>query len=530
MSAVQPPEELESAAEELFWAGDFDRSIALYERAYALFRKQGNARRAGSTALNLTVVYGGRGHNAVAAGWYQKATGLLADAPDCEERAWLVALGALASYYVTGDADRALRVCEEAHRIAVAAGSRDMQAYTSAYRGFIIATRGDVADGVQLIDEAMTAAVTGELTRYAAANCFCIMLSACQSLGDFGRASQWIEQARRCTYDGALMGFPGNCRVQRAEMLRMQGLWDEALQEAEQAREETQDWAQQPGDAEFEVGMLKLYVGDLDDAEEAFQRAHARGREPQPGLSLITMARGNTEAAARAIATSVIVTARRDMTHSMLLEIDPETVRRSELLAAAVEITSAAGQVDTAEMAVSELHALERRSPWPVVRARVAYALGALALAREKPSDALFVLTSALELWREVGAPYELARTRCLLAQAYTAVGDASRAALELQAARDEFVRLGAVVDARKVTAMPDAQAAPGSPLTPREIEVLRLVANGGTNKEIAAQLVVSVTTIERHVANIYRKIGVRSRVEAAMYARERGLARSTTT
>jgi DNA-binding CsgD family transcriptional regulator len=513
MVVAQQPQEFERLAEDLYWSGDLAGSIAALERAFVLYRDVDDERRAGYMALLLSH-RAGEVSPLVGAGWHQKAATLLAKDVDCEEKAWFLAFSGNAMKFL-GELDLAHEYFDQADRVGGVVGSRDVQAYVRGARGAMLATTGAAREGVALIDEAMVGAVSGELSRLAASYCFCYMLDACQRLGDYGRASEWVARSRGSATVDAI-GFPGDCRLQHCTILRIRGLWDEALAEGEAALVETEHWPAKRAAIHYQLGMLKLCRGDLSAADEAFRRAHAGGYEPQPGLAMLACARGDADAGARSIAASL--SAALDAMRGR--DQDP-----SEFLAAAAEITAGAGRIEDAERALVLIASLEETQRTPVVRARAAYARGAVAVAKGASADGLSLLTTSLEAWRDIGAPFEVARARLLLAESYRRAGDTGRAALEIGAARETFLELRAPLEAKRATRMLEAAAAGPAPgLTQRELEVLRLVVRGRTNKEIAEQLFISLATVERHVANIYRKIGVRSRVEATAYALGRNL------
>jgi class 3 adenylate cyclase len=289
-----------------------------------------------------------------------------------------------------------------------------------------------------LLDEATVAAVSGDLGSLATAIIYCNMIATCQGIADIRRASEWTEAAERWCQRQALAGFPGECRIHRAALLRVRGACREAETEARRAFEELRGFRPDLlGSAVYEVGAARLQTWDLAGAEEAFRQAHELGREPEPGLALLRLAQGKTDAAVSAI-------------RSALADEPRDRLARARLLPAHVEIALAAGDLATAGTAADELDAIGESYGTAALRASAACARGALALARGDATAARRSLRRACRLWQELEAPYEVARTRVLLAAACRVDGDPEAARLELEAARTAFERIGAGRDARR--------------------------------------------------------------------------------
>jgi ATP/maltotriose-dependent transcriptional regulator MalT len=303
-----------------------------------------------------------------------------------------------------------------------------------------------------------------------------------------------------------MVSFTGTCLVHRAEILQLHGDWREALEEARRARERCEAAHNAPvaALALYRQGELHRLRGDFDAAEAAYRDASRGGCEPQPGFALLRLAQGNVETAVGAVRRLLAETA------------DP--VRRAGLLPAAVEILLAAGDLTAARAARDELAELAERGG--MLGALADQSRGAVELAAGDPHAALGSLRRAAQAWLELDAPYEAARTRELASEACRAVGDADTAALELDAARETFARLGAAPDVARLG--PDDTHG----LTARELQVLRLVAIGRSNREIASALVISEHTVARHVQNLFAKLGVSSRTEAGAFAFTHGLVR----
>jgi ATP/maltotriose-dependent transcriptional regulator MalT len=302
-----------------------------------------------------------------------------------------------------------------------------------------------------------------------------------------------------------MVAFSGRCRVHRAEIRLLEADWEEALDEARGAQERAAlgGYKGSMAEAAYVQGEVHRLRGAFDAAEEAYREASRLGREPQPGLALLRLAQGRVSAAATAIRRA--------------LDETTDPFMRTRILPALVEVMVAAGDLDAARVAASELDdRAAGAGDIGVLGAIVAQARGAISVAEGRAGAALPLLRRAEKVWNELEAPYESARVRGLLATALRLAGDEEAAALEAEMARDAFGRLGVVAP---------AAVRPGrGELTARELEVLRWVASGETNKAIAARLVLSERTVDRHVANIFAKLGVSSRAAATAHAYEHGL------
>jgi DNA-binding CsgD family transcriptional regulator len=381
-------------------------------------------------------------------------------------------------------------------------------------QGLALIRQERVTDGLALLDEAMLAVSGGELSPMIAGVVYCGVIAGCEEAFELRRAREWTDALTEwCMAQPDLVAFNGRCRVHRAEIMQLHGEWSDALAEAERGRERSER-ALNPaaaGKALYVQGELHRVRGAFDDAESAYGQASALGFEPQPGLALLRLARGESELAAAAIRRALAET--------------PEALRRARLLPACVEIMLALGDVDAARAACAELDEIGKRCESPMLHATVERARGAVELAAGDAGVALLSLRRAWQSWRELDAPYEAARTRLLVGLACRALGDDGSARLELEGVVETFEHLGAIADAARAAALvePVRRDEPYG-LTGREREVLRLVAAGKSNREIAAELVVSEHTVARHLQNMFRKLGVSSRTAAAALAFEHEL------
>jgi DNA-binding NarL/FixJ family response regulator len=341
---------------------------------------------------------------------------------------------------------------------------------------------------------------------------YCYTINVCRSVHELRRAREWTTALTHwCDGQADMVAHKGVCLVHRAEIMQLLGAWESALEEARRAGEPPVTGRRVSAEAHYVQGELHRLQGDFDAAEEAFRFAARLGSDAQPGLALLRLAQGNGEAAFAAIRRALGETG--------------DVLGRVALLPAYVEIALAAGEVDEAERASAELAEISDAQRSDALAARSGGARGAVALERGDASEALIALRRSLQAWQELEAPYEAARARVLVGLACAALGDDDGATLELEAARSVFADLGARPDLARVASL----LAPGSSqnahgLSPRELEVLRLVASGETNKAIAAALVLSERTVDRHVSNTYAKLGVSSRAAATAFAYEHGL------
>jgi DNA-binding CsgD family transcriptional regulator len=371
---------------------------------------------------------------------------------------------------------------------------------------------GRVQEGLALLDEAMVAVAAGEVSPIFAGHIYCAMVEGCQEVSDFRRAAEWTTTLTRwCDAQPGLVPFTGQCAVHRGQIMRIRGAFSDALEELDRAQQRYAAAGARvaTGLAWSERGRVLRILGQLAAADQAFDRAVEVGHDPQPELALLWLAQGRQEAALAAV--------RR------LLAEPRGPLHRLQLLPGAVEVLVSAGAQEEAAAAATELAGLAERFGLPALRATSRFATAQVCVAGEEHARAVPELREAVRLWAELEAPYETARCRALLGLVFRDLGDDVSGAAELEAARRTFLRLGATPDARQVDAVLGATPVPRG-LTAREVEVLRLVAAGRSNPEIAAELVLSEKTVARHLSNIFTKLDVRSRTAAAAFAFEHHL------
>jgi DNA-binding NarL/FixJ family response regulator len=345
---------------------------------------------------------------------------------------------------------------------------------------------------------------------------YCSVISCCQQTHALGRAREWtVALGRWCKGQRQMVFFTSICMVHRAEILQLQGAWTAALAEACRACEPPADGVDEPpAEAAFyQQGEVLRLRGELDAAARAYQRASRAGAEAQPGLALLWLAQGRARAAAAAIGRA--------------LDETVEALARARLLPARVEILLAGRDPEGARAACAELAAIAARFPTDVLRATAVHAQGSVELAAGNPREGLVLLRRAWQAWQTLEVPHAAARAREALGLACRALGDRAGGRMELEAARSTYQALGARPDVARVEALLANRTDAGlHGLTRREVQVLRLVAAGRSNKEVAGALALSVKTVERHVGNILTKLDVPSRVAATAWAYEHEVVR----
>ena len=495
-----------------WWLGDLVAGARHLEEAHRVALDQGDPGTAAYIALELGFVTLLRGDEPVGSGWIGRAARLAEPLPEGPIHGYLAIALEVEPGLASGAADEVLDAARRVQDLGRRHGDPTLVAAGLISEGRARVQAGEVTEGLALVDEAMVAVLADEVEDIIAGNLYCTTIEICRELGDLRRMVRWTEAFQGWLDTGPSTGmFAGDCRVHRVQLFLLHGDWDDAEEEATRACEQLADVSTiNAAEAWYELGELRRCRGDLHGAEEAYEIAHRLGVDPQPGLALLRLAQGRTAAAATAI-------------HAALLAAGQDRVRRVALRAAQVEIAVAGSKLDVAQEACEELAEFAAGAVGPALVAQAATARGRVALAEERPDQAVGPLREAARTWLELDVPYQAARTGVLLARAYTALGDREAADRELAAAAPVFARLGAQLDMAQIAELRGAEPRPGG-LSDRELEVLRLVAEGRSNPEIAEALVISRRTVARHLSNIFTKLRVTSRTQAARFAFDHGL------
>ena len=437
-------EDLEFLAESAWWTGRLEEAIEFRERAYAAYVEAGEPRRAALLAMMISGDHGKKGAGAVAGGWLSRAARLLENEPEGVEHGHL-ALAQGTGAVMMGQLEPAQEHLARARELATRFGDRSLEAMAMVFQGTTLVRSGQVSEGLALLDEATAAAVGGELDPLATGMVYCVTIHSCQTLGDCGRAAEWTTEANRWCDRLDVSGFPGACRVHRAEIMRLQGNWDRAEEQAVQACDELGAYFNLITSAGFhEIGEIRRRRGDFAQAEEAYRKASELGHPTgaQPGLALLRLAQGKVDSAAAAI--------RRALENDGL---DPLT--RAGLLPAQIEIALAAGELARARASAAQLEEIADQYRidgvrTPHMEGTLQLTLGRIRLAERDFEGAMSAFKAARSTWEKVGAPYETAQARMLLGIAYRGVGDEHSARDEIDSAKATFERLGAPLDTER--------------------------------------------------------------------------------
>jgi DNA-binding CsgD family transcriptional regulator/tetratricopeptide (TPR) repeat protein len=505
------PEDTMALATSAYLLGNVDDAVRALQSGYQDRIRNGDSLGAARFASWLGLLLNVRGETAVGGGWVARAQRLLeTETGDVVERGYLLA-HEFFQHLGRGDlaraAETAARVLQTGRRFT----EHDLIAQGLMMQGRMMIYSGRVREGLALLDEAMVGLSAGEVSPIIAGMAYCSLIEACQELSDFSRAVSWTTALTRwCEAQPGLVPYTGQCSLHRGQIMRLRGAYDEALAEFARAqrRYQKEGTAAPAGMALTELGDVLRIRGKLDEAEASYRQAAELGHEPQPGLALAWLARGRTTAAISAV--------RR------LLAEAQDPVRRSWMLPAGVEVLVSAQVLDEARQNSDELSGIASAFGSSALRAMATYAAATVHLAFGETEDALSDARESYRLWSELGSPYEAARARVVYGRALRAMGDEDSATGELALARSTFARLGAAPGVQEIDMLLGRSRPAG--LTEREVEVLRLVAEGRSNPDIARVLVLSRKTVERHLSNIFIKLDVPSRTAAAAYAHEHGL------
>jgi DNA-binding CsgD family transcriptional regulator len=513
------PDDLVRLANAAALTGHDELGDELSARAYQMFLSRGQTAQAARCAFWLGMRLQNMGEPSRGAGWLARARRILDDSQlDCAEVGYLLVARA-SQIGDAGDIQGGMALCEQALQVGERFGEGDLVALAQLGLGIAHVRGGAPAEGLACLDEVMIAVEAREVSPRVAGILYCSVINLCHEVFDLRRAQEWTEGLTRwCDSQPDIVPFRGQCQVHRAQILQLHGAWPAAMDIAQSVAEAPAARMSAPaiGPAFYCKAELHRLRGEFARAEEAFREASRWGHLPEPGLALMRLAQGRCDAATANI--------------TRALEEATQPSQRATLLPACVEITLACADARTAHAASDELAALAEQLPVPYLKARAAYATGSVRLAEGDARGALADLRAACAEWQQLDAPYELARTRELIGLASAARGDDDHARLELDAAAWALRQLGATPDVARVENQLRPAAAPGSDgLTQREVQVLRLLAAGRSNRAIATELVLSEKTVARHVSNIFTKLGLSSRAAATAYAYEHALVQATT-
>jgi DNA-binding CsgD family transcriptional regulator len=509
-------ERLATAAFLIGRGGEFERAL---ERGHQAYRDAGDRPRAARCAFWIGFRLFLRGETGPATGWFARGRRLLdQEGRETAEDGYLL-LPVAERHLRTGEWERARSVVREMAAIGTRLGDRDLTAAARHQEGRALLGMGRIEEGFALLDEAMVAVTSGELSPMMTGLVYCSVIDCCQRVHALGRAREWTAALSRwCEGQRQMVVFTSTCLVHRAEILQLQGAWAEALTEARRACEQEVYGGSDdrpPGAAFYQQGEVLRLQGAFDASEEAYRSASRAGADPHPGLALLWLARGRTRAAGAAIGRA--------------LDETVEPLARARFLPARVEILLAGRDLEGARAAGQELAEIAATFQNDVLRAAAVQARGALELAAGNPREAVVRLRLAWKEWQALEIPHAAARAREMLGLACRALGDRAGGRLELEGARAAYESLRAGPDIARVDALLAHRVDAGPHgLTAREVQVLRLVAAGKSNKEVADTLALSVKTVERHVGNVLTKLDVSSRVAATAWAYENEMVRRT--
>jgi ATP/maltotriose-dependent transcriptional regulator MalT len=504
-------EDLEGLAHAAWWLGRMEVSADAHERAHQMYADSGQTDGSVMTAIYLSYHHFNRGDFAIGSAWHARAARLAEKIPDSPAAGYLGVVNC-GSAYRAGDLPSCLAIARRVLQIGETHQDATLVAWGIHWQGVALVRQGRVDEGWRMLDEAILDVSRKHLQPLWAGFLHCNTIQVCDELADPRRGWQWVEVTERWIQNasgGPL--YPGICRMFKATILRERGIWPQAEVEARRVCDElTGLHVRTASRAYYELGELKRLTGDDAAAEELFTQAQRMGFDPQPGLSRLRLGRGD------------LAGAQADLRRAF--DESQDALARARLAPDLVEVAVVTGDLASARAWSEELDATAATYRSPGLTASAMAARADVLLGGGEPAAALALYREAMSLWTELGCPYRAARCQSRVAEAHRAQGDEIRARIELEAARDAFERLGAIPDAHRSAQLLRPQAHPAG-LSTREIEVLRLVAGGRSNKEIAAELVISEHTAARHMSNIFAKLSVSSRAAAAAYALKHGIA-----
>jgi len=528
---VEPlgPDDLAGYSDALWWLGRMDEAVRVGAEAYRALLDEGRTLEAGRMALDIAVVHLLREDEPLASGWLEKVGRLVEDDPDSPLVGYFCLLveveGRLDSVrcppgeaIITPDAEAVLDAARRVQECGRRFGDANLLATGLNGEGRVLLKLGRGDDGMARLDEAMVSVLSSEVDPVFAGHLYCNTMSACHEVVDVRRMRRWTDLTEDWvdTLPAAVL-YNGICRVHRAQLLTVEGEWDRALDEATQVASDLETISMSvAAEAWYAIAEVHRLRGDRPGAEAAYREAHARGRDPHPGLALTWLDAGDTARAESSI-------------RSALLAAGDDRLVAAHLHAAMVRIAHELGDLDAARVAAEALATTAGIYDSAGLRAMAATASGQVLAGDGRADEALGPLREACRVWGDLGAVHDAATTRSVLARVYRRLGDEASATMELERAAEVLHRLGARPALARLEPGDNEAGEPdrGS-LTAREVEVLTLVAEGRSNRRVAEELFISDRTVARHLYNIFSKLGVGSRTEAARHALDHGLVRST--
>lgn len=434
-------EDIQRQGDSAWWTGRIDEGIKIRERAYAAFLKEGKEESAARLAIELAESFNHRLAFAVAKGWLSRAERLLEGHEEGPVYGYFLRLRAVWAFEGDGDPQRGIELAELVQEHGARHNDRNLEALGLQDKGRILVSMGRIGEGMSLMDEAMAAAVGGELDPVTTGRSYCNMLSVCDDVADYQRAGEWVDAASAWCEEHPDSAYPGVCRIFSAEVKWLRGAWDDAAADVKRAVEELSGFNDVTGVAWYQLGEIELRAGNLDAAEEMFRTAHENGKMPIPGMARLYLLRGDAEGAVEILGEA----------------LQPDRLgplARARLLPTWIDAHIALGRLELAREAVAELEQTCKLTKSTAFDAATGRAKGALALADGKPGDAIAHLQEAVRGWSTLQMPYETADARLLLAEAERAAGRNAAAKLEFDAAKAAFARLGATGDVARVEAL----------------------------------------------------------------------------
>ncbi len=503
------PEELYQLGIAAYLTGRDEESIDLLARTHHQFLENGMVKQAVRCAFWIGLLLMFKRERARGSGWFSRAQRLVEEHRYQGPETGLLLLPAGLGSLAAGNAEVACTNFKSAREAGCRYNDPDLVTLSLLGEGQAMIHLGNIARGIALLDESMVTAESADISPLAVGIAYCAVVETCHKIFDFRRAQEWTTVLSQwCEAQPDMVPFRGQCLIRRSQIMHIHGEWSEALHEMQRACEMLSKPPGEPaaGEGYYWLGEIFRLRGDFRQAEKLYVEANKWGRTPQPGLALLRLAQNESELAVKSI-------------QNALTEAKTSP-QRTTMLPAYIEIMLSHSRIADAQAAVKELDTIAKKYQAIFLHAMTAYCQGAVFLKQHDPDAAIRTLRKSLTLWNELSAPYEASTVRLLLGISYRDQGDEDTAMMELIAAAWMFKELGALPDLRKVEALLDKRNQPPlHGLTLREHQVLHLISEGATNKSIAARLFISERTVERHLSNIFNKLQVNSRTEAAAFA-----------